>query len=180
MNDNQDYNALRNVLKDSDSWLMKYGMITPQKHNSVIIDLYTVFPQIKNLEYYVDPNNRRLELILYLSFWRLFLMFITFKTGFFLRDVLQRLEEHFEGYAINISLRRSSKGEEKNYEEPIDIDHTPAIAEQLESTKLQELQKLDNPDGSGEDLAAIAAEVERLSEEAENLKQELANSSEET
>jgi hypothetical protein len=179
MNNNQDYNALRNVLQDSDSWLMKYGMITPQKHNAVIIDLYAVFPRIKLLEYYVDPDNRRLELILYLSFWRLFLMFITFRTGHFLRNVLQRLEEHFEGYAVNIKLRRLSKAKEQRHEEPVDVERRPSIDDQLESTKLQELQKLSDADDSGVYVEALATEVERLSEEAEKIKQELADSSEE-
>lgn len=137
----KDLGQLSKAIEQSDSWLMRYGMVAPQKHNAVVIDLVTAFPEVKDIEYYVDPNDRKIETVLYLSKWRLLWLWITFSSNKFLSKIISRLEEHFQGYAVRAEMRNIANQKEKIYEDkatPTDIIDDDLIDELVSATKIRE------------------------------------------
>lgn len=51
-----------NFVSAADRWLRQNGIITPVLHNNIIIMLYVHFPKAKFIEYYMDPEDKEIEI----------------------------------------------------------------------------------------------------------------------
>lgn len=160
------------AVQEAEDWMLKHGMVAPQKHNLVIADVLTEFKEVQDIEYYLDPGDKRIEVILYISVWRLILLFLTFRTRHFLSSILKLLEGHFDGYALRVSVRRASKlkenkndGERSNNPDIIDGDYK-ALSGSVRSDSASE-QSAGNPGSdqtSSTDLSKVSEEGRDSSE----------------
>ena len=102
MNEYQDLDELAGIFAAGDAWLLKYGVVGPHVHNNIVLNLRTQFPKIQNIEYYLDSENRIIDLTIYVNKW--FLIFGRKKK--LLRNVFEVLMDYLHGYEIKLKLRR--------------------------------------------------------------------------
>ena len=90
-------NAIKDLdalLVQGDTWLLRHGIVTPQAHNGITLNIYIQFPKVKYLEYYLDPEDKKIDLTLYLPFWTLL---FTNKERL-IDDIFVMLAEYLEDY----------------------------------------------------------------------------------
>ena len=57
------------LMQFGDQWLRENGIITDVTHNNIILNLYTNFPHAKFVEYYMDMDEKAIEIHLHFGFW---------------------------------------------------------------------------------------------------------------
>lgn len=122
MDDHKNIDDLEQVFAAGDSWLRKYGIVTPIAHNSIVLNLYGAFPKVRYLEYFLpeDSSRRKVWVILYVPFWKL--LFTNREK--MIDSVIDFLREYLFDYEINVELKRYKKGVDKSDEIPSSItDH---------------------------------------------------------
>ncbi|GAF91668.1 unnamed protein product, partial [marine sediment metagenome] len=103
--EDQDIEALDGILSAGDAWLRKFGVVSSAViHNNIVLNLYSHFPQVRLVEYFMpeDPADRKIDIILYLGFWKLF---FTNKDQL-LDDVFGLIKEYLDNYQVQITLKR--------------------------------------------------------------------------
>jgi len=93
---------LESLFIAGDAWLMKYGIVSPIAHNNIVTNLYMNFPQVKYLEYFLDTENRKVEVVLYIKFWRLLFT----RKDRLISDAINLLKEYLYNYTITVRLKR--------------------------------------------------------------------------
>lgn len=101
-----DSEDLEKALIQGDSWLLKYGVVSSVTHNNIVLNLRVQFPAIKNLEYYLDTEHRKIDLIVYLGFWRLLGMTLFGRRNAFMDSIIELLQDYLYDYNIKVKVRR--------------------------------------------------------------------------
>lgn len=57
-------------MNTADRWLREHGIITEVTHNNITINLYMNFPKAKYVEYFMDMQNKMMEIHLHFGFWK--------------------------------------------------------------------------------------------------------------
>ena len=109
---------LNQVISAGMSWLQKYGIISSVSHNNIVLNIYSAFPKVRYLEYFLpeDTSRRKVWIVLYVPLWKL--IFINRER--MVDDVVDFLREYLDNYDIHVQLRRYKKGVEKVNEVPTD------------------------------------------------------------
>lgn len=103
-NSKKDIENLEQIISMGDDWLRRYGIVSPFAHNSIVLNLRMKYDFVKNLEYDLDPEERKLNLTLYLSRGRLFWMTLTRKRDALIDDVIIFLNDYLHQYDITVQL----------------------------------------------------------------------------
>lgn len=107
-NEEKSLQKLESVLEDVDNWLISYGHIPAHAHDRIIeelsINVKGVMPS--NIEYYVDPANRRVDVTVYFSLWKLIFMWLFGKRDKKLSKIISTVEGILVGYEIRAALAR--------------------------------------------------------------------------
>jgi len=102
MNERQDFTDLEQIFAAGDAWLLKYGVVTPLTHNNIILNIRVQFPKVKNVEYFLNQEERKIDMTLFVGKWFLLLG----RKKKLIRQVLSIINEYLYGYDIQIKLRR--------------------------------------------------------------------------
>lgn len=102
MNERQDFTDLEQIFAAGDAWLLKYGVVTPLTHNNIILNIRVQFPKVKNVEYFLNQEERKIDMTLFVGKWFLLLG----RKKKLIRQVLSIINEYLYGYEIQIKLRR--------------------------------------------------------------------------
>ena len=113
MNDKKDIKLLEEIFSAGDSWLLRYGVISPVAHNNIVANLYVHFPQAKYVEYFMNVEERAIEVIMHFDRWYLFKSFLFRKEEKLIDDVFSLLREYLHDYKITVRVKRYKKGIEK-------------------------------------------------------------------
>lgn len=109
MSDQHEKIEIEKVFAAGDAWLMKYGVVSPIMHNNIVLVLYSQFPKIKFIEYFITPQeeeDRAIKVVLYLNTWRCLFT----NTRKLIENVESVLEEYLYDYEITVQIRRHKKG----------------------------------------------------------------------
>jgi predicted transglutaminase-like protease len=90
-----DPDKLEDLIAEHDAWLRQNNIVSPFTHNTIVLNLYAQFP-VKYLEYEMDIENKTVNLILYMSFWRALFT----RKGKLLRTVLEMFKEYLPDYKV--------------------------------------------------------------------------------
>jgi hypothetical protein len=100
---------LEEILSVGEAWLRQNGIITPIVHNSIVINLYVMFKDVKYLEYYMDIYSKKIDLTIYTSFWVVFknLLKTVFRSNkpLLSDEVTMALLEYLPDYNIKVKMR---------------------------------------------------------------------------
>lgn len=97
---------IQEILADGDQWLLKHGVVTPVTHNTILINLYVNFPKVEYIDYYIHPDNREIEVNLYIPFFKL--MFT--RRQQMVDKVFELLVEYLKDFTVSVNLKRYKKG----------------------------------------------------------------------
>ena len=100
----KDIENLEQVIAMGDEWLRRFGVVSPFAHNTIILNLRMKFPKIKNLEYLLDSEERKIELILHVPRGYLFWITLFGRSDRFIDEVMMFLGEYLHHYQITIKL----------------------------------------------------------------------------
>ena len=101
-----DKNHLAKALLEADEWTRQYGIMTNYTHDSIIVNTHANFPKVKYIEYMVDPEEQKMDLIVYLGFWTLFFMFIFRRHKKFIDAITDFVSEYIHTYSIQTYVKR--------------------------------------------------------------------------
>lgn len=62
--------STENFLLEGERWLLENGVVTDVTHNNIIMNLYMNFPKCKYVEYFMDLQNKQVEVYIYFGLWR--------------------------------------------------------------------------------------------------------------
>ncbi|MDX1471521.1 MAG: hypothetical protein R3213_08495 [Flavobacteriaceae bacterium] len=102
MDDKKNLENLNNVLDISEAWFLKYGEVNPDGHKELKKLLEKAIAGVKKLDYRVDLDDRRVEVIVYLGFWRM----LFHKMQGVADSVVRLLESCLHEYEIHVRVRR--------------------------------------------------------------------------
>lgn len=91
-----------NLLAESDNWMRQHGILTENTHNNIIQVIMTMYPFIKDIEYFIDSNHKEMEVLIYLGFGSL----IFRRTSRLSNSILQMLVEYLYDYNISVKIKR--------------------------------------------------------------------------
>jgi hypothetical protein len=87
------------IFAAGDRWLMERGIITPIAHNNIVLNLYAA-TGVPYLEYFINPERKTLEVILYQKRWKL--LFFGGKKIY--NQAYQLLNEYLLDYTIRVHV----------------------------------------------------------------------------
>lgn len=136
--DDKTVQKLEKMFNEMDDWFIKYGHIPAHAHNRVIERLSKEVKGVKpgNIEYYVDSEERRIDLTVYFPFWKLVFMFLFRRSSKKLSQIIAIVEEILSGYEIRAKLARR-----KRYET---LSNSPVNASKFSSISEGELPTASN------------------------------------
>lgn len=112
MSDNKkDLELFNQVITEGDQWLREHGIVNDMSHNTVVTNIYVMFPQVKYVDYLIDTNNKIMDLYVYVGFWRLLFMTIFGKSQALVNELFSLTSNYMKTYEVRVNLRRF-KGEE--------------------------------------------------------------------
>jgi hypothetical protein len=69
-NINKAFSLSPEAITAGDRWLLENGIITDVTHNNIILNLYMNFPRAQYVEYFMDMEDKSIEIHLYFTkFW---------------------------------------------------------------------------------------------------------------
>ncbi len=60
-NKDKDIAELKKLMNENESWLGRYGVVTPKTHDDLLLNIYSNFPCVKYVEYYLPKDVDLLE-----------------------------------------------------------------------------------------------------------------------
>lgn len=107
MNEKKELDDLTKIFAAGDAWLRKYGMVdNPIVHNNIVLNLYMNFPKVKYVEYFMNPKERSIEVVMHYGFW--YLLF--HNKDELIDQVIDLLKEYLHNFDITVKLKRFKKG----------------------------------------------------------------------
>ena len=102
---------LNQVISEGDQWLREYGVVSDLSHNTIVSNIYLMFPQVKYVDYLIDQKNQIMDMYVYVSFWRLLWMTLFGRRDKLLNEIFYLTSGYLKDYELRVNLRRF-KGEE--------------------------------------------------------------------
>ncbi len=99
------------VITEGDTWLREHGIVGDVAHNTVVTNVYVMFPQVKYVDYLIDTNAKVMDMYVYIGFWRLLFMTIFGKSKSMVDELFYLTSDYMKTYEVRVNLRRF-KGEE--------------------------------------------------------------------
>lgn len=98
---------IEKVMDDIDQWFIRFGHIPNHVHNRILerICIEVDIP-ISDIEYYVDPEGRLINVLVSYSTLRLIWMNLTRKSYSKINQIMAIMEEVLSGYKIRVQLTR--------------------------------------------------------------------------
>lgn len=95
------FDSTEEFYRAGDEWLRKSGVITDIHHNALILNFYVHFPRAKYLEYFMNQEDKQIELYLHYGF---------FARQFVNHERLQQkaqdlLKAYLPDYSITVTLQ---------------------------------------------------------------------------
>lgn len=100
---------IEKIFASGDAWLRKYGIVdNPIAHNSIIANLYTQFPKVKYVEYFLNTSEeRKIRVVMHYSFFSLLFM----KKDKEIDKIVELLQEYLSEYIVEVELKRYKNNE---------------------------------------------------------------------
>lgn len=106
--DEESKQLLDQAFAAGDDWLRKQGVVSDFTLNTIIVFVYSNFPQIKNVDIDLDKQNNRIYIKLYASVWTI-LAWMLFRQRQKLIDlVFNWVKDYIPTYKVSVELRRST------------------------------------------------------------------------
>ena len=109
--DKKNLQMLNQVISEGDQWLREYGVVSDLSHNTIVSNIYLMFPQVKYVDYLIDQKNQIMDMYVYVSFWRLLWMTLFGRRDKLLNEIFYLTSGYLKDYELRVNLRRF-KGEE--------------------------------------------------------------------
>lgn len=106
MSNNEELSKIMQV-HNGDDWLLEQGVISDLSKNAIVIGVLASYPQVKNLEFKIDPYQKTLDMTVYISIWRLLFMTLFFRRNKFLNSLFDDISTYLKGnYQVRVSMER--------------------------------------------------------------------------
>jgi hypothetical protein len=100
----KDLDNLEEIISMGDDWLRRFGIVAPFAHNTIILNLRVKYAKVKDLEYLIDTEGRKLELTMYFPRSYLFWLTLFNKKDDLMEDVISDMNEYLFQYEITVKL----------------------------------------------------------------------------
>lgn len=113
MDNINDLKLLQKALVEGEDWLREHGAITHMTHNTIVSNIYVLFPQVTYADYLMDTELKIIDLRVYVKTWKLFLMTILGRRERMLNELFLLTQDYLKEFEIRITLKRYQPGVEK-------------------------------------------------------------------
>lgn len=145
--DDETKKLLDGAFSAGDDWLRQHGVVTDFTINTIIVFVYSNFPQIKNVDIDLDKQASRIYLRVYASTWRILFWMLLGQRQKVIDLIFNWVREYLPKYKVSVELRRSTERREdeiKNLnpsgdDDGDDLPELEGIANLSNSIKLNEV-----------------------------------------
>jgi hypothetical protein len=113
MKDENELKLMQKALLEGDEWLREHGAVTDMTHNTIVANIYVLYPEVKYADYLLDPDLKIIDLRVFVGTWKLFLMTILGRRDKFLSELFFLTQDYLKEFEIRITLKRYKDGVEK-------------------------------------------------------------------
>jgi hypothetical protein len=155
--DEESKQLLDQAFSAGDDWLRKQGVVTNFTLNTIIVFVYSNFPQIKNVDIDLDKQNNRIYIKLYASLWMILLWMLLRRRQKLIDLVFNWVQEYIPMYKISVELRRSTIRREdeikqlnpsRDTDDGDDLPELEGVANLSNAIKLNEVPLYNSEDSS--------------------------------
>jgi hypothetical protein len=105
---------LQKVLEEGDKWLLDHGVVSDLTHNAIVTGIYANYPVVQYVDYYMDKDQKVIDLNLYIGFWRLLWLTLTRRRDALLDDVFFALSDYLKDFQVRVNLKRYKRQDQKS------------------------------------------------------------------
>lgn len=105
---------LQKVIEEGDRWLLDNGVVTDLTHNAIVTGIYSNYPVVRYVDYYMDKERHIIDLNIYVGFWKLLWLTLTRRRDSLLDEVFFALSDYLKEFKVRVNLRRYKGQDQKS------------------------------------------------------------------
>ena len=106
-NEEDQQHLISGLVSSGDAWLREYGIITPMMHNNIVLNLRMHFPKAKDVDYFMNPDEKTIHVRLFLTPWGAF----TSNTTKMIDSAINLVSQYLTDYKVTAEIKRFKKME---------------------------------------------------------------------
>ena len=92
----------QDIMLAGDDWMRQNNIVTEVTHNNIVLNLLVQYPFIKDVEYYMDTEDKVIQIHIYLGLFDL----IFRRTRRLASNVMNGIKGYLYGYTVVVHVRR--------------------------------------------------------------------------
>lgn len=106
MSDKKALETFNQVISEGDEWLREYGVVSEVSHNTIVTNVYIMFPKVKYVDYLIDTREKIIDMYVYAGFWRLLWWTLRGKSESIVEEIFYLTTGYLKDYEVRVNLKR--------------------------------------------------------------------------